>query len=74
MTFWYDFIEYTITTHRRYTRLMTRTDQASLSLIDVQIAFFILFIGLCLASILFMMEIFYSLTRKDKLFKCKCVN
>lgn len=57
VTFWYDYIEYAITTHRRYIRSMLQNEQHGLSLIDLQIAFFILFIGLLMASILFIVEI-----------------
>lgn len=71
ITFWYDFIEYAITTHRRYTRLITRNDQDALSLIDLQIAFFILFVGLSLASFLFIFEIIVCGHKKPKPLKYK---
>lgn len=58
MTFWYEYIEYAVTTHRRYTRLLARNDQRGLTLVDLQIAFFMLFIGLILAAILFAFELF----------------
>lgn len=57
VAFWYDYIEYAITTHRRYIRLLLQNEQHGLSLIDLQIAFFILSIGLVMASILFVIEI-----------------
>lgn len=57
VTFWYDYIEYAITTHRRFIRLMLQNEQRGLSLIDLQIAFFILFIGLMMALILLVIEI-----------------
>lgn len=57
VTFWYDYIEHAITTHRRYIRLLLQNEQHGLSLIDLQIAFFILFIGLLTSLILFVIEI-----------------
>lgn len=57
MTFWYDYIEYAITTHHRFTRMMIQKEQDGLSLIDLQIAFFILFIGFVMAFGLFVIEI-----------------
>lgn len=73
VTFWYDYIEYAITTHRRYTRLVTRDDQESLSLIDLQIAFFILFIGLFFAFVLFIIKLVIYNYRQTKLIKYKYI-
>lgn len=58
MTFWYEYVEYAITTHRRYTRILARSDQRGLTLVDLQIAFFMLFIGLSMASLLLGIELF----------------
>lgn len=57
VSFWHNFIEYGITTHRRYIPLTTIDDQGPLSLIDLQIAFFILFIGFCFSFLLLFAEI-----------------
>lgn len=66
VTFWYDYIECAITTHRRYKRLILQNQQHRLSLIDLQIAFFILFIGLMMALTLFVFEIaFYRYKNRE---------
>lgn len=58
VTFWYEYIGYAITTHRRFLRSTVTNDmQKSLSLIDLQVAFIILFIGIFVAFILFIIEI-----------------
>lgn len=74
ITFWYNFIEYAITTHRRYTRIMTRTDKGALTLVDLQIAFFILFFGLFLAFLLLLIELIAHKRRKNQTFKYQFIN
>lgn len=58
LTFWYEYIEYSIITQHRRTQLIKKNAQNSLTLIDLQIAFFILFIGFSFAFLLFCIEIF----------------
>lgn len=66
ISFWYNYIEYAITTYRSYTRMSARIDKGALTLIDLQIAFFILFIGQGVAVLLFVAELLFRNRRTTK--------
>lgn len=55
---WYNHVEYAIITHRRYHRTSIKTDDAeAFTMVDMQTAFYILFIGLCISTAVFIAEL-----------------
>lgn len=66
---WYDHVEYALITHRRYHRMAKSDEAKAFTLVDMQTAFYILFIGLMLSCIVFIGELYVHRRKRYKPFE-----
>lgn len=67
---WYDHVEFAIKTNKRYHRTQLSSDEAkAFKLADMQTAFYILFIGLFVSTLVFIGELIIYKHKKHTPFK-----
>lgn len=66
---WYDHVEYAIITHRRNHRVVKSSDAKAFTMLEIQIAFYILCIGFASSCSVFICELYVHKRKHSEVFE-----